>query len=312
MNGGEEREELEFDSAWSLGWLTPADQEWHDIRAAGVSGSIIAPILGLSPYESAFSAWHRKAGLLGLGPRLPPVKVTEAMRWGNTMEPVIADHYALLHPEVRVVQVPMYGAGLQAWQIASPDRILVEPDGMRSVLEIKTSGRADVWRYGPPAYYRAQVMWYMDVLQLGRAVIAVLIGGNDYREYEVLYDRDEALSMRHIGEAFLRSVHGGEPPPVDGHSATYDAARALADGVEDAAVELSRGEAVEYAAVMASLNVAQKDASRVRAHVLGRIGTGRRAVFGEVTVATRSVREDGSTHGLKSGTELSRIVGAGG
>lgn len=308
MNEQVEPGALEFASARSLGWMSPADEEWHKLRATGVTGSDIAPILGLSPYDSGFSVWHRKRRLMLEG-SVAEVPETEAMRWGTIMEPVIADHYARLHPRLRVLEAPMYGAlGPRAWQLASPDRILVDTEtGERSVLEIKTASRADAWRYGPPGHYQAQGMWYLDVLQLKRAVIAVLIGGNDYREYELTYEPKAAQMMRETAERFFESLYGGEPPPVDGHRATYDTVKTLAAGADGADAELSRDEAVDYMTAMAMLNAAQERATQARARVLERIGDGRRAVYGELTVATRAVREDGSTHSLQPGPDLSQI-----
>ena len=50
-----------------LGWFEPGTSDWHAARANGIGGSEIAAVLGLSPYESRFSLWHRKKGLLHQG-----------------------------------------------------------------------------------------------------------------------------------------------------------------------------------------------------------------------------------------------------
>ena len=81
-------------TAVALGQWPPGSPEWHAARAAGIGGSEVAPILGLSPFESRFSLWHRKAG------RIAPVDVSPEMEWGTRLEPAIAQKFRETHPEL--------------------------------------------------------------------------------------------------------------------------------------------------------------------------------------------------------------------
>lgn len=85
-----------------LGWFEPGTDEWHAARANGIGGSEIAAVLGLSPYESRFSLWHRKKGLIG------PVEETEEMYWGKEHEPAICRRFAREHPDLDVTPAPTY------------------------------------------------------------------------------------------------------------------------------------------------------------------------------------------------------------
>src|SRR5690606_9638442 len=112
------------------------------------------------------------------------------------------------------------------WMLANPDALAVLGDE-RIVVEIKTAARADAWEAGPPVYYLTQVQWYMGVLDIDRAVIAVLIAGNDYREYEVARNRDDFKLMATACRAFLDSIASGERPDIDDAYATFQAVREL-------------------------------------------------------------------------------------
>src|SRR5690606_11416132 len=76
-------------------------------------------------------------------------------------------------------------------------------------------------------YYRTQVQWYMDVLGLPRAHIAVLTPRLEFAEYVVDYDPADATYLRERAEEFLDSLLWGEMPDLDAHPATYTAVRDL-------------------------------------------------------------------------------------
>lgn len=232
-----------------------------------------------------------------------------AMSWGKRLEPVIADHFAACHPGVGVLMCPQYRSVVDPWQVASPDRVLVGEDGTRSVLEIKTAGSDSAWSAGGvPVYYQCQVQWYMDVLGVERATVAVLIGGRDYREYEVRYDDADAQMLREAAFEFHESVNKGEPPPLDSSSYTYETVKSLPDGVVDESVQIPLVDAAEYASALAGVDAAGERLNLARSTVLDLIGNYRRAVCGSLSVATRAVRQDGSTHSLKPGPDVARVL----
>ncbi|MFB8035907.1 YqaJ viral recombinase family protein [Streptomyces sp. NPDC056004] len=284
-----------------LGWFEPGSDDWHAARAAGIGGSEIAAVLGISPYESRFSLWHRKQGLIA------PVEESEEMYWGKIHEPGICDRFADLHPDWAVCESGTYAAVERPWQIANPDRVLHplnKPEEWipPAVLEAKTARDDHGWgKPGTddiPVHYRAQCLWYMDVLGARTCHVAVLIAGSEFREYVVKYDQTEALTMRDAGAKFMRTLAAGERPDIDGHSATFQTIKALPDGQDDNDIEVSTARRDRYFAALDAAKQAEEEKRAAAGLLLDEIGTGRRAVCERRTVATRTVR-DGRTHSLQ-------------
>ncbi|OYP14015.1 hypothetical protein CFC35_05475 [Streptomyces sp. FBKL.4005] len=273
-----------------LGWFEPGSPEWHAARASGIGGSEIAAVLGLSPYESAFSLWHRKQGLIG------PVEESEEMYWGKVHEPAICTRFAAEHPDLPVTPAPTYAHPDRPWQIANPDRH-AGPD----LLEAKSSRDAEGWgEEGTdqiPVHYRAQCLWYMDVLGARRCWVAVLIAGSEYREYLVEYDEAEAAFMRDKAAAFMASLAAGDRPAIDGHTATYQTVRELSEGLDDVDVEIETALRDRFHAAQDQFWLAEDELTASKGLLLDAIGTGRRAVCERQRVATRTVR-DGKTYQL--------------
>ncbi|WP_431999272.1 YqaJ viral recombinase family protein [Streptomyces sioyaensis] len=274
-----------------VGHFEPGSDDWHAARRDGIGGSEIAAVLGISPHESRFSLWHRKQGLIS------PVQESEEMYWGKVHEPGICRRFAELHPEHTLNVAPTYAAAARRWQIANPDRIW-GPD----LLEAKTARTADGWgEQGTdeiPVHYRAQCMQYLDVLQRRRCWVAVLIAGSEYREYVMEYDPAEAQILRDAGAEFMDSLAAGARPDIDGHTATYQAIKALPDGMDHIDVPIDEALRDEYFAALDTAKAADTEKRRLAALVLDEIGTGHRAVAAGRTVATRTVR-DGRTHSLQ-------------
>lgn len=61
--------------------------EWHEQRRAGIGGSDVAALLGLSKWKSPYQLFLEKTG------NAPPQEDNEAMYWGRMLEPVIRDAY---------------------------------------------------------------------------------------------------------------------------------------------------------------------------------------------------------------------------
>ena len=61
------------------------DTHWHSLRAKHIGGSEVAALFGLSPFLTAFTLWHEKAGLADSG-----IEENDRMRWGKMLEPLVA------------------------------------------------------------------------------------------------------------------------------------------------------------------------------------------------------------------------------
>lgn len=273
-----------------LGWFEPGTPDWHAARANGIGGSEIAAVMGLSPYESRFSLWYRKQGLIG------PVEESEEMYWGKEHEPAICRRFARTHPELDVTVAPTYAHPDRPWQIANPDRH-AGPD----LFEAKTARDAEGWGTEGtaeiPVHYRSQCIHYMDVTGARRCWVGVLIAGSEYREYVVEYDPADALMQRQAGAEFMRTLAAGERPSIDGHSATYQAIRELPDGMDDVDVEIETALRDRFHQAQDAYWLAEDELTACKGLLLDHIDTGRRAVCERQRVATRTVR-DGKTYQL--------------
>jgi putative phage-type endonuclease len=279
-----------------LGTFEPGSDEWHAARANGIGGSEIAAVLGISPYESPFSLWHRKRGGIG------PVEESDVMYWGKLHEPTICSEFARQHPELLILPSGTYAADGRPWHIVNPDRLGFTADGHLEVIEAKTARDDNGWgEEGTddiPAHYKAQVRWYCSALAARRARIAVLIAGSEYREYIVEPNDADTELMLTRGGAFMESLAAGTPPPIDGHTATFSAVKALPDGMDDVDVPINSDLADRYFKSLADFKAAEWEKREASGLVLDQIGTGRRAVVGADRIATRTVR-DGKTYSLQ-------------
>lgn len=178
-------------------------EEWIDFRRQGIGGSDVAPIMGISPYRTALDVWMDKTGRAG------ECEQTEAMYWGTQLEDLIARRFAQEHPDWVVEQVPATLVPLEggrSYLHANLDRVVITDNGP-AVLEIKTASayKADYWKHGVPDYYLTQVCHYLLVTGWKVAYVAVLIGGNRYKEYRITRDEDDVQAVDRACEAFWKA-----------------------------------------------------------------------------------------------------------
>lgn len=284
---------LALPTAELIGTWEPGTPDWHAARMDAVGGSEVAPILHLSPFESHFSLWHRKAGSVG------PVDENPQMRWGKKLEDVICDEFAAQHPELSVVRAGTYRHVERHWQIANPDRLGIGADGEVVVVEAKTSrddiGWGEEGTDEIPVYYRAQVLHYLDTLGLTVAHVPVLIAGSDYREYLVTYDEEDARIGREAAEAFIASVRASERPPIDSHDRTYQVVRELHPEIEDIKAEIPMDLANNFRDACTALDAAKSEKQLQTALVADAMGNARRAVDPmDAQVAIRISKQGGT------------------
>jgi putative phage-type endonuclease len=265
-----------------LGQLEPNTSEWDEIRSRGIGGSEIAAVVGLSPWVSRFALWHRKRGTLG------KQDVNAGMNWGHRLESVICDAWSEKRDMLDVERAGTYCHPDRRWQLANVDRLLYDDEFRPNpvgLLEVKTAHQYDAHEWGPdgsdeiPPYYRCQVLWYMDVLGVPEAHLAVLIGGSDYREYVIPYSADEAGWLREQGEQFWREVQAGIPPAIDAHDATYEAVRKMHPDINGEDVVIPNQVYAEYATTKKAADKAAAEHKRAKSTLLDLMGDARRALI---------------------------------
>ena len=198
---------------------------WLEYRRHGLGGSDAPSVLGMNPYASPYTVWLEKTG------RAAPKDLSEveAVYWGTQLEDVVAQEYAKRHPDTHVRRARcVFESCERPWQFATVDRTLRTPDGKRGVLEIKTCGarRGKDWDDGIPDYYIAQPTHYLAVTGYDFFDVAVLIGGQEYREYHCEKDLDDIDALNGREAAFWEEyVLKDVPPMLTGKDCDTDAVR---------------------------------------------------------------------------------------
>ncbi|WP_213452862.1 lambda-exonuclease family protein [Rhizomonospora bruguierae] len=291
----------------------PDNPRWHELRRAGLSASEIAAVVGLSPWESAFSLhWRKTNGW--------KVEQTEDMTNGHRLEAAVADWWAETQDPLEnlaVAYAGLYAHPERPWQLATPDR-LVHPtcaccaagcvcglygncaDCLNAghggppcaVLECKWTGRWDGWGDDGtddiPVYYRCQVLWQIDVLGVDEGHVAVL-GPGGFRAYVVRRDERDLRLLRAAGERFMARLASGEAPDVDDHPATGQALKALHPSLEAGDVEVPVALAEGYRRARALRARVEAVADGYETRIRAALGAKTRAVCNGKLVASRSV-----------------------
>lgn len=191
------------------------DEEWREARKHGIGGSDVGAVMGLSKWKSPLEVWLEKTGRA----EPPDLSGKESVEWGNRLEPLVADKFAEMHPEYRVLRKNCTMVSkARPWAFANIDRELRGPEG-RGILECKTAGlRSDKdWVFGPPEHYLCQMQHYLSVTGWDFAWCAVLIGGQEYREYFFRRDDDDIAAIDSAVDSFWNGyVVPGVMPEMTG------------------------------------------------------------------------------------------------
>lgn len=194
---------------------------WLLERTKGIGGSDVATVLGLNPYKTPWSLWEEKTGKTEGSP------AGEAAYWGTTLEDVVAKEFSK-RTGMKIQRVNfLLSTGEGGWMRGNIDRAIVNEQIAKTVrvhkpekaaqtglmlstdvgLECKTANAFMADKWGPsqedeivsgkvvtehqiPLYYETQIQWYMAVTGIKTFYVAVLIGGQDFRMYEVKRDQD--------------------------------------------------------------------------------------------------------------------------
>ena len=172
-----------------------------EARKAGIGGSDIGAIMGLSKWKSPVDVWLDKTGRTE-----PDLEMSEPAYFGIELESFVAAEYskrsgnkvqrvnqAIKHPE-------------HSWMLANIDRAVVADGsrarldkdgklvGIKGLLECKTASAylEREWSdESAPLAYVAQCQWYMAVTGAEWCDLAVLIGGQKYVCHRI--EREERL-----------------------------------------------------------------------------------------------------------------------
>lgn len=203
---------------------TLSREEWLQCRKRGIGGSDVSAILGISRWKSAVGLWLEKTGQADDIP-----KENEDVQWGNIMEPVIRKYFSEVmgRPVIEVRAVLQHSE--YPFMLADIDGLTVDDEGNPAVLEVKTASeyKRSEWENDIPVYYQTQVQHYLCVTGAEKAYVAVLIGGNSFRVYEMDADLEVHKMLIAVEREFWYKVQNMVRPEIDGS----DASRELLDRI---------------------------------------------------------------------------------
>lgn len=268
-------------------------EKWLAERRLGIGGSDAPAVMGWSPWAGPLEVYWDKLGLA------PPVEENEAMRWGTLLEPVIREEYVRRTGRLVAFQPNLSVASAKyPFMRTSPDGVVAgEPDLPGAVLQCKAVRSDEGWGEPGsdeiPEVYLIQVQHEMVVLQQPVAAVAVLIGGQDFRIYEVPADRELQEMIIEAEELFWRCVQEQREPEPDFSRETLR--RTLARMRPTHTGTLSKAddsdEAFRVVVQEAAVNEkAYKEmGSLAKSHLIWRMRGGDAMVFADGTVLRRKV-----------------------
>jgi putative phage-type endonuclease len=264
-----------------LGDFANGSQEWHELRdePGAVGGSDIAPIAGLSQWESAITKWAKKTKQI-------PDEVTPnmSMRLGTKLEAPILDIFTEEHPELTVYETGTWANKENPWARSNPDGLYQTESGEWGIVEVKFS--RDYWT-APPQAYRAQVLWYMKVFGIRQAKL-VALAGSSYQEYDIEWDEFEAQILWDAAIRFREACLEMKMPYWDGSNSTLETIRALSPGIVDTEVDLD-DLGMHYINSVDELEKATVKTTELKARVIKAMdGAKRGLIFGEHLLSLRS------------------------
>ena len=217
-------------------------EEWLKWRKRGIGGSDVSCLLGINKWKSEIELWLDKTNQTNE----PPVE-NEAMTWGTIMEPIIRNYFSEVTGKTVAECKAMLCHPEHPFMLADVDGITVDDDNNPAILEIKTASeykRSD-WDEGVPAYYETQVQHYLCVTGVKKAYVAVLIGGNSFKIYEVDADEEIQSMLIAVEKNFWNKVQNMIRPEVDGSDAAKDLLDKLYHGGVAETIVMP-DEAIEY------------------------------------------------------------------
>jgi putative phage-type endonuclease len=212
-------------------------EEQKELRKSGIGGSDSAAVAGLSRYKSNIDVYLEKIGFKDLE------EAGEAAYWGNALEKLIADEYVKRNKEEVSQYKSLFKAEKYPWMIANIDGYISTKN---AVLECKTCNQYKASEWGEqntdeiPDEYLLQCAHYRIVTDCDFVAIAVLIGGQEYRQYR--YEKNITLENKLINieyDFWHKHVLPQEPPELKKYedalkifAQATDAAKFIDEGTE--------------------------------------------------------------------------------
>ena len=230
-------------------------EEWLALRKNYIGGSDAAATVGLNPYKSAYTLWAEKTG------RISEFSGNLTTEVGSYLEEFVAKLFERQTGKKVRRKNRMLVNDEYPFACADIDRMVV---GENSILEIKTTNSLPAMkklRGGEyPEIYYCQMVHYLAVGGFSKAYLAVLIGGRDFRIFELERDEDEIRALMSAEAEFWEKVRTDTPPATDGTESTSDTLSAVYPTSNGETVNLSPYESLinQYMALTGQIKALER------------------------------------------------------
>lgn len=277
---------IEMPGAVFIGEHPSDSPEWHELRSRGIGGSEIGTIMGLNPWESAYSLWAKKSGKIE-----DSVKENWAIRLGKAFEEPILRLFQEQHPELEIYTCGTFQSKHQDFMLANPDAMAYDPVAKKwIVIEIKTARTS--WE-SVPEHYIAQVQHYMYVMGVDQAVV-VAVAGMNYQEYSIMADKFQQMAQADRAVQFWHNLLNDVKPEWDGSDSTYQAVRLMHPDIDDTECDLG-DLAIHLHNAQARADEATAELTKIKSITMDAMGKSRHGIFeddngNKYRVASRQIR----------------------
>lgn len=210
------------------------EDDWQELRKKRIGGSDIGAIVGVNPHKSIIDVYIDKT-------EGSEFKGNDATFWGKMNEPTVMKVFSNKHKELITFEVPY--SVVDDFLIANLDGVLKDKEtGEYGVLEIKTTNEWNKKEWEddviPQSYY-AQVQHYLMLTGYKFAYVAVLIGGNKYKEFRVERSEEDIELIKNKATEFYKENILKEIPPMP------DGSDAYMEHLKKKAAEIENSELIE-------------------------------------------------------------------
>jgi predicted phage-related endonuclease len=266
--------------------------DWLALRCLDVTSTEASALFDMSPYDTAFSLWHRKRD-----GEIVEIADNERMRWGLRLQDAIANGIAddmgwVAEPMTEYMRIPEVRMG------ASFDWRMIDDKNRIGLFEIKNVDYLvfrDKWQMEEgmlvaPPHIEIQLQQQMHVADVEWGAIGVLVGGNAPRTLVRERDREVGDAIQERVVAFWKSIEANTPPePTYPDDAEFLCK--LYDKVQPGTVLDARNNkeletlVADYARIREIEALAQEDKKVVQSKILGMIGEAEKVMLNGFSIS---------------------------
>ena len=204
----------------------PNREEWLKARKNYIGGSDASAVVGMNPYKTNVDLWLEKTG------QIIPEDISDKpyVQYGHDAEPLLRELFKLDYPEYQVFyeENNMFLNDKYPWGHYSADGWLIDKDGRKGILEIKTteilqSQQKEKWNHQIPDNYYIQTLHGLLIMEADfvilKAQLKTVFDGVPYlqtKHYPI--ERAEVEEdIRYLAReesTFWRYVEQGKQPPL--------------------------------------------------------------------------------------------------